>query len=307
MERPTERKLDWRWQERIGVADRKTLDGDQSVYFNRLMDIGDPIEPYDVANKKYVDDAVSSGGGGGDVIMIEHLATYNHANIHPSDIVDGDPVDVTGRDIDDVLAWNGTTWVPVPPSVSVVGENINDALIWNGAAWVPVPVILADGSVTLSADWDAGSHGIKAQTFESDQVTGTAPFVVASTTKVTNLNADKLDGLDDTAFLKHILATAANDFLVASGSGTFVKKTLAETQAMLGCRWSLSEIPTGVIDGSNVTFTLAHTPTGGQIMLYLNGQYMTVGVGEDYILSGITITMAAPLIPGDKIRTNYQY
>lgn len=32
-----------------------------------------------------------------------------------------------------------------------------------------------------------------------------------STTKVTNLNADKLDGLD-TAFLKHILATAANDF-----------------------------------------------------------------------------------------------
>ena len=70
---------------------------------------------------------------------------------------------------------------------------------------------------------------------------------------------------------------------------------------------SINETPSGVIDGSNVTFTLAHTPTGGQIMLYLNGQYMTVGVGEDYILSGITITMAAPLIPGDKIRTNYQY
>lgn len=70
---------------------------------------------------------------------------------------------------------------------------------------------------------------------------------------------------------------------------------------------SINETPSGVIDGSNVTFTLAHTPIGGQIMLYLNGQYMTVGVGEDYILSGITITMAAPLIPGDKIRTNYQY
>ena len=278
MDRPTKRKLDWQWQERIGIADRKTLDGDQSIYFNRLMDLGDPIEPYDVAHKKYVDDALS----GSVLSMAIHLATFDHTHIHPSNVVDGDTVDVTGR-------------------------AANDALIWNGAAWVPVPVILADGSVTLSADWDAGSHGIKAQTFESDQVTGTAPFVVASTTKVTNLNADKLDGLDDTAFLKHILATAANDFLVASGSGTFVKKTLAETQAMLGCRWSLSEIPTGVIDGSNVTFTLAHTPTGGQIMLYLNGQYMTVGVGEDYILSGITITMAAPLIPGAKIRANYQY
>jgi len=323
MKRPTARQSAWQWQERIGVRDRKTLDGDQSLFFNRLMDLGDPLEDYDAVNKKYVDDVFGDGeiivvigsvddiadldldpgsiaGSDADAVMAvhlamydhtligsgvdltEHLAVYDHTNIHPSNIIDGDTVDVSGRDTGDVLTWNG-------------------------AMWVPAPVVLADGSVALTADWDAGSHGIKAQTFESDQVTGTAPFVVASTTKVTNLNADKLDGLDDTAFLKHILATAANDFLVASGSGTFVKKTLAETQAMLGCRWSLSEIPTGVIDGSNVTFTLAHTPTGGQIMLYLNGQYMTVGVGEDYILSGITITMAAPLIPGDKIRTNYQY
>ena len=33
--------------------------------------------------------------------------------------------------------------------------------------------------------------------------------------------------------IKHSLATAANDFLVASGSGVFVKKTLAETKAIL--------------------------------------------------------------------------
>lgn len=72
-------------------------------------------------------------------------------------------------------------------------------------------------------------------------------------------------------------------------------------------KWSMNEVPSGTIDGVNVTFTILNTPIGGQIMLYLNGQYMTVGVGEDYILSGITITMAAPLIPGDKIRANYQY
>jgi hypothetical protein len=72
-------------------------------------------------------------------------------------------------------------------------------------------------------------------------------------------------------------------------------------------KWSMNEVPSGTINGVNVTFTILNTPIGGQIMLYLNGQYMTVGVGEDYILSGITITMAAPLIPGDKIRANYQY
>ena len=239
MERPTARQIAWQWQERIGIADRKTLDGDQSVYFNRLMDLGDPIEPYDVAHKKYVDDALLHAG---EEVMIEHLATFDHPAIHPSNIVDGDPVDVTGRDTGDVLTWNG-------------------------AMWVPAPVVLADGSVALTADWDAGSHGIKAQTFESDQVTGTAPFVVASTTKVTNLNADKLDGLDDTAFLKHSLATAANDFLVASGAGVYVKKTLAETQAILGCRL------TGWIDAPALTFSAADAPV---YTVTCNGDYTLI-------------------------------
>ncbi|MFA5409790.1 MAG: hypothetical protein WC343_13545 [Bacilli bacterium] len=72
-------------------------------------------------------------------------------------------------------------------------------------------------------------------------------------------------------------------------------------------KWSMNEVPSGTINGVNVTFTILNTPIGGQIMLYLNGQYMTAGAGEDYTISGSTITMAAPLIPGDKIRTNYQY
>lgn len=36
------------------------------------------------------------------------------------------------------------------------------------------------------------------------------------------------------AYIAHSLATAANDFLVASGSGAFVKKTLAEVKTILG-------------------------------------------------------------------------
>ena len=38
----------------------------------------------------------------------------------------------------------------------------------------------------------------------------------------------------DAEVVKHSLATAANDFLVASGSGEFVKKTLTETKTILG-------------------------------------------------------------------------
>jgi hypothetical protein len=45
-------------------------------------------------------------------------------------------------------------------------------------------------------NWDAGSYEIRAETLESDVATGTAPLTIASTTVVTNLNADKVDGAD---------------------------------------------------------------------------------------------------------------
>jgi hypothetical protein len=226
MERPTERKLDWRWQERIGVADKKTLDGDQSVYFNRLMDIGDPIEPYDVANKKYVDDAISSGGGGGDVLMLEHLATYNHGNIHSSDIIDGDTVDVTGRDVDDVLTWNGAAWVPVP----ICKSN------FNGATDPGVGDDIVDGYAVGSNWWNVTDHRL----FVAESVaTGAAVWrQVYPTIDAPN----------------HNLATAANDFLVASGAGVYVKKTLLETQDILGCR------PTGWVVAPALTFSAADAP-----------------------------------------------
>jgi len=58
----------------------------------------------------------------------------------------------------------------------------------------------ADGTVPLTADWDMGSYTPTALRFISDQTTGTAPFTVASTTVVTNLNADTVDGESASAF-----------------------------------------------------------------------------------------------------------
>jgi len=48
----------------------------------------------------------------------------------------------------------------------------------------------------VGADTDIGAFELRAQTFEADVATGTAPFTIASTTKVANLNVDKLDGSD---------------------------------------------------------------------------------------------------------------
>ena len=56
--------------------------------------------------------------------------------------------------------------------------------------------LLADGTRGLSADWDAGSHKITAETFTSVVTSPTPPFTVASTAAVSSLNADLLDDYD---------------------------------------------------------------------------------------------------------------
>jgi hypothetical protein len=65
----------------------------------------------------------------------------------------------------------------------------------------------------------------------------------------------------------HNLATAANDFLIASGAGAFAKKTLAETQAILGCR------PTGWVDAPALTFSAADAPV---YTVTCNGDYTLI-------------------------------
>jgi len=78
------------------------------------------------------------------------------------------------------------------------------------------------------------------------------------THQTTGAQAGKLDhgvallGLTDddhTQYTKHSLATAVNDFLVASGVGVFIKKTLAEVKTLLGIATDIgthSDLTTGV-------------------------------------------------------------
>jgi len=68
--------------------------------------------------------------------------------------------------------------------------------------------------VALTDDWDAGAHEIRAETFESDVATGTAPLIVASETLVANFNADLLDGSHAAAFAG---ATHASDHTTGGG------------------------------------------------------------------------------------------
>lgn len=67
------------------------------------------------------------------------------------------------------------------------------------------------------------------------------------------------------------------------------------------------ETPTGLVNGANTTYTLANTPTAGSEEVYLNGILQEPGAGNDYTISGLTITYLTAPVTGDKIRASYRY
>lgn len=65
------------------------------------------------------------------------------------------------------------------------------------------------------------------------------------------------------------------------------------------------ETPSGLKNGSNVNYTLANTPVSGTEMVYLNGILQELGSGNDYTISGNTITMAVAPLSTDKLLVTY--
>jgi len=125
---------------------------------------------------------------------------------------------------------------------------------------VPTGALNADGTVPLTADWDAGAFEIRAETFESDIATGTAPIVVASTTVVANLNADKVDGTD-----VNDVGTTTSDLWTASKIQTAIDAAVVglydhkgEYDASANSP-DLDTSPSGILKGDAYTVSVAGT------------------------------------------------
>lgn len=75
---------------------------------------------------------------------------------------------------------------------------------------------------------------------------------------------------------------------------------------LTGANFVVRETPSGAIDGVNTTYTLANTPVAGTENVFLNGLLQEPAAGNDYTISGATITyLTAPLV-GDRIRVSYR-
>lgn len=116
--------------------------------------------------------------------------------------------------------------------------------------------------------------------------------------------------------------SAANQVLLTTASATAAYATIPDCQTgalqfnntthafacgtILAGTFAPAEVPSGLINGSNTSYTLAHTPTAGSLELYKNGQQL-IGGGADYTLAGGTITMTTALATGDSFLAYYRW
>lgn len=96
--------------------------------------------------------------------------------------------------------------------------------------------------------------------------------------------------------------TLSGDVTSVSGTGAV---TLNASTIVKTANYVVREAPSGSINGSNTAFTLASTPVAGTEQVYLNGILQHPGAGNDYTISGASITYLSAPQTNDKLFVTY--
>ena len=90
------------------------------------------------------------------------------------------------------------------------------------------------------------------------------------------------------------------------GSTAITWQQIPTTAGLLNSNFIDKEIPSGAINGSNTSYTLANIPVAGSEHVYLNGVLQESGAGNDYTISGANITLVSAPLTGEKLRVTYR-
>jgi hypothetical protein len=243
--------------------------------------------------------------------------------------------------VGDLVIYNGSQWELSSPAAGVQSVNGSQGIVTVNAInqlTGDVTTSAATGSQSEATTLATVNSNVGSFTYASITVNGKGLITAASSgTAPTTYTADgttltltgnqfsvttggisntQISGSAAIAFSK-LAALPSADILVGSagnvatavamsGDATISNTGVITITGGLTNHFVTREVPTGLINGSNVTFTLANTPVAGTECIFLNGLLQNVGAGNDYTISGATITFVVAPETGSVILVNYQ-
>ena len=193
-----------------------------------------------------------------------------------------------------------------------VALDTNKAYRWSGSVYVEISAApgstdsVVEGSINLYFTAARAQAAVTTITGNA----GTATKLATARTISLSGDATGSTSFDGSANVS-IATTLANSGVTA---GTYNSVTVnakgivtaaSNVASLSASNFVTRETPTGAVNGSNITFTLANTPVAGTEHVFINGLLMEPGAGNDYTISGATITTLFTLQTGDKIRVSY--
>lgn len=196
-----------------------------------------------------------------------------------------------------------------PSAISFLKVNADNTVVFESAATFRTSIGAGTGNGTVTSVALAG--GTTGLTTSGGPITASGTITLGGTLAIGHGGT----GIGTTPSNGQLLIGSASGYTLATiTQGTGITVTNASgsitiaTTALLSTNFVTREVPTGSINGTNATFTLAATPVSGSEEVYVNGVLQNGGAGNDYTISTATITFLAGAIPqnGDVVLVNYR-
>lgn len=254
---------------KVDITRQGQFSGDTSIQSHKLTNVTDPTSAQDAATKAYVDGLLSSADA---VVYKGAIDASTNPNYPAADSGHLYRISVAGK-------IGGASGINVE-----VGDTILSHV---------------DGSVsgnqaTVGANWDI------IQTNIDGAVVGPASATDSHFAQFDGTTGKLIKG--GIALDTDVTLAANSDTRLASQKAV---KAYADSK-FTSANFVTRETPTGLVNSSNVTYTLANTPTAGTEEVFLNGILQEPGAGNDYTISGATITYLTAPLTGDRLRVNYR-
>jgi hypothetical protein len=308
----------------------RAFTGDQDMGSHKLTGLATPLTGTDAATKNYVDAAIQ---GWDWKASVRAASTANGAlstAYENGDILDG----VTLATGDRILLKNQTTGsengihtvnASGPPTRAVDADSSADVtaglatFVGEGStngntSWVLTtddPITLGTTALVFAQIGGGGSGTVttvsvaSANGFAGSVANATSTPAITISTSITGVlkgNGTAISAA--TSGTDYAPATSGSAILKGNGSGGFSSAAVG-TDYLASSSYVTRETPSGSVNSSNTTYTLANTPISGTEMVFLNGILQEPGAGNDYTISGVTITYLTAPVTGDRLRVTY--